>query len=320
MSHTTTIDHYAPFVYYIVDIEESEVVTIQAKTMLIVNPKSGKGISKSALGTIISQLCANGHIVTTYYTGKFMPDELAYKHAGEYDLIVCVGGDGSISSVVSGIVRSGVPVPIGYIPTGTANDIATTLTLSKIPGEAVQTIINGKPRALDIGMFDGKYFTYIAAFGAFTGVSYTTPQNAKRSLGHLAYVLSGFAEVPTIKPMKTTVEYDGNIISGDFVFGAVVNSTSVAGFIKLDPKRVDLSDGIFEIVLVKQPVDPAAFLELLAKLATKSYDGDNIQLLHAAHVKFTFQEEVAWTVDGEDGGTHKEVEITNAHKAVNIIM
>jgi len=298
--------------------EESEMIAI--KTMLIVNPKSGRGVSKFAIGTIVSQLCANGHVVTVYYTGEIMPDELAYKYAKEYELMVCVGGDGSISSAVSGLIRSGVSIPIGYIPTGTANDIATTLTLSKIPNEAVQTIINGKPRALDIGLFAEKYFTYIAAFGAFTGVSYSTPQNVKRSLGHFAYVLSGFAEVPTIKPKRATIEYDGNIISGDFVFGAVVNSTSVAGFIKLDPKRVDLADGIFEIVLVKQPVDPAAFLDLLAKLATMSYDGDNIKLLHASRVKFTFDEDVAWTVDGEDGGMHREIEITNAHKAVSIIV
>ena len=293
---------------------------INIKTMLIVNPKSGRGISRFAIGTIVSQLCANGYVVTIYYTGELMPDELAYKYAKDYELVVCVGGDGSISSAISGLIKSGESIPIGYIPTGTANDIATTLTLSKLPNEAVQTVMNGKPRDLDIGLFAEKYFTYIAAFGAFTGVSYSTPQNAKRSLGHFAYVLSGFAEVPTIKPRKTTIEYDGNVINGDFVFGAVVNSTSVAGFIKLDPKRVNLSDGIFEIVLVKQPVDPAAFLDLLAKLATKSYDGDNIQLLHASRVKFIFDEDVAWTVDGEDGGMHREVEISNAHKAVKIIV
>ena len=290
--------------------------------MLIVNPLSGRGITRFALGTIVSQLCLSGHIVTIYYTGELMPDQLAYKYASEYELVVCVGGDGSISSVVSGLLRSGVSVPIGYIPTGTANDIATTLSLSKVPSEAVQTVVRGTPRALDIGLFADRYFTYIAAFGAFTSVSYSTPQNAKRSLGHFAYVLSGFAEVPTIKARKTVVNYDGNIVSGDFIFGAVVNSTSVAGFLKLDPKRVDLSDGMFEIVLVKQPVDPAAFLDLMASLATQSYEGDNIMLLHASRVKFTFEEEedVAWTVDGEDGGRHREVEITNSYRAVSIIV
>lgn len=249
-----------------------------------------------------------------------MPDQLAFEYARLYDLVVSVGGDGTLSAVVSGILRSGASVPIGYIPTGTANDIATTLALSKVPSEAVLTVINGKPREVDIGLFADRYFTYIAAFGAFTSVSYSTPQNAKRSLGHFAYVLSGFAEVPAIKARKTVVEYDGKIIAGDFIFGAVVNSTSVAGFLKLDPKCVDLADGMFEVVLVKQPVDPAAFLELMASLAKQSYDGDNIMLLHASRVKFSFDEDVAWTVDGEDGGLHSEVEITNSHRAVRIIV
>ena len=288
--------------------------------MLIINPQSGRGLSKLAIGSIVSQLCSSGYVVTVYFTGRFMADELAFKYASGYELVVCVGGDGTISAVVSGILRSGVPVPIGYIPAGTANDIATTLGLSKVPAEAVRTIIEGKPRELDIGLFLERYFTYIAAFGAFTGIAYSTPQTAKHSLGHFAYVLSGFAEVPAIKPRKTIVEYDGNSISGDFVFGAVINSTSVAGFLKLDPNHVDLSDGMFEIVLVKHPVDPAAFLSLLTSLATQSYDGDNIKLLHASCIKFTFEEEVAWTVDGEDGGLHKEVGITNSYRAARIIV
>jgi YegS/Rv2252/BmrU family lipid kinase len=290
------------------------------KSMLIVNPKSGRGMSKFTLGTIVSKLCTSGHMVTVYFTGAMMPDELVLNYADQYELIICCGGDGSISSVVAGLLRSGLSIPIGYIPTGTANDIATTLSLSKIPAEAVQTVINGKQIELDIGLFEDKYFTYIAAFGAFTSVSYSTPQNAKRSLGHFAYVLSGIAEMPTIKPQSLILEYDGQVLSGDFIFGAVVNSTSVAGFLKLDPSSVDLSDGMFEIVLVRQPVDPAAFLDLLTSLATQTYNGDNILLLHASRVKFTFEEEVAWTVDGEEGGAFKELEINNAHRAVSIIV
>ncbi|MCL2201996.1 MAG: YegS/Rv2252/BmrU family lipid kinase [Oscillospiraceae bacterium] len=277
-------------------------------------------MSKFSLGTVVYQLCSSGHTVTVYFSGELMPDELAYKYASEYELVVCVGGDGTLSAVMSGLVKSGTSVPLGYIPAGTANDIATTLSLSKVPSEAVQTVINGSLRELDIGMFAERYFTYIAAFGAFTGVAHSTPQNIKRSLGHLAYVISGIAEVPAIKPRKLTLEYDGGVISGEFIFGAVVNSTSVAGFLKLDPQKVDLADGMFEIVLVRQPVDPAAFLDLLSSIATKSYDGGNIQMVHASRAKFTFEEEVAWTVDGEDGGLHKEVEITNAHRAVSILV
>ena len=288
--------------------------------MLVVNPLSGRGLSKFALGTIVSQLCGNGYIVTVYFSGERSPGQLVSEYAKYHELIVCVGGDGTLSGVISGLLETGVSVPVGYIPTGTANDVATTLTLSKAPLEAAQTILNGKPRPLDIGMFSERYFTYIAAFGVFTGVAYSTTQSAKRALGHFAYILGGLADVAAIKPRRTVVEFDGKAIEGDFIFGGVMNSTSVAGFMRLDPKQVDLADGLFEIILVKQPIDPADFLDIFASLATHSYDGDNVQLYHASNVKFTFDEDVAWTVDGEDGGLHREVVITNCHRAINIIV
>ena len=288
--------------------------------MLVINPYSGRGITRNAIGTVVSQLCGSNYSVTVYITGEYSAEQLVLDYASRHELVVCVGGDGTLSSVISGLVRSGVSVPLGYIPTGTANDIAATLSLSKDPKTAANTIINGQIRPLDVGLFDDRYFTYIAAFGAFTSVSYSTPQNAKRALGHFAYVLGGLAEVPTIKARRTVVEHDGGVTEGDFIFGGVVNSTSVAGFVKLDPKRVDLADGVFEIILVKQPIIPADFFDILAGMTMKTYDGDNVQLLHSSKAKFTFQSDVAWTIDGEDGGQHREVEISNCYRAINIIV
>ncbi|MCL2425896.1 MAG: YegS/Rv2252/BmrU family lipid kinase [Oscillospiraceae bacterium] len=290
------------------------------KMMLIINPYSGRGLTKTALGTIISNLCAADYSVTVYYSHEKTPEELAFEHAQMHDLVVCVGGDGTLSAVISGLLQSQASVPVGYIPAGTANDVASSLALSRYPSISTKKILKGTPKPLDIGKFHDKHFTYIAAFGAFTSVSYSTPQATKRSLGHFAYVLSGIADVANIKPRYTIVEYDGKTIEGDFVFGAVTNSTSVAGLIKLDPKLVDLADGEFEVILVKQPLVPADFMDILASLAAKTYDGDNVKILHASKVRFIFDEEVAWTIDGEDGGKHKKVEITNCHKAIEIIM
>jgi len=288
--------------------------------MLVINPHSGRGLSKTALGTIISRLCDADYHVTVYFSHDKTPEDLANQYAKRHDLLVCVGGDGTLSGVISGLMKANISIPVGYIPTGTANDVATTLALSRDPSKAAKTILQGKPRALDVGKFHDKHFTYIAAFGAFTGVSYLTPQSAKRALGHFAYVLSGIADVPTIKPRYTIIEYDGKTLEGEFIFGAVTNSTSVAGFIKLDPYRIDLADGMFEIILVKQPVVLADFMDIMSSLTVRTYDGDNFQMLHASKVRFIFEDEVAWAVDGEDGGKHKKVEITNCHKAVEIVV
>ena len=293
---------------------------MQRKMMRIFNPFSGRGISKSALGTIVSELCASDYVVSVYFAGQYTVEQLAYNFSKEHDLVVCVGGDGTLSNAVSGLMRSWSNVPIGYIPTGTANDVANTLALSKVLSTAAQNIINGRERYLDIGDFGGRFFTYIAAFGAFTGVSYQTKQSAKRALGQFAYVLGGLGVMTAIKPRRTIVEYDDGTVEGDYVFGAVVNSTSVAGLVKLDPERVDLSDGMFEIVLVRQPLNLVDFTAIVTSLSTRSYDGDNVIMLHSSRAKFTLDSEVSWVIDGEYGGDHQEIEIKNRREAIRIIV
>jgi len=289
------------------------------RMMLIINPHSGRGLSKTALGTIVSKLCDADHSVTVYFSHEKTPEELAYEHAAQHDLAVCVGGDGTLSGVIAGLLKAEASIPVGYIPAGTANDVAHTLALSRDPSAAARKIIEGTPKAIDIGKFFQRHFTYIAAFGAFTGISYSTPQSAKRALGHFAYILGGLADMAAIKPQTTIIEYDGKTIKGDFIFGGVTNSTSIAGLIKLDSGRVDLGDGEFEIILVKQPVVLADFLDILSSVAVQTYDGDNVQMLHASKINFTFEEEIPWTVDGEDGGKHKTVEISNCHKAIEMV-
>jgi len=288
--------------------------------MLIVNPFSGKGISKSTLGTIVSVLCAGERSVTVYTAGQYTPEELTYDNAKYHECVVCVGGDGTLSAVISGLLRSGVSIPVGYIPTGTANDVAATLALSRNPVTAARAIINGVARPHDAGIFAGRYFTYIAAFGAFTGASYKTSRRAKRSLGRLAYILGSIAAFSSIKSRHVIVEYADGIIEGNFIFGCVANSTSVAGLVKIDPERVDLADGMFEIFLVKRPSGFRDFLTTISHVLKKNYNGDNVLLVRAAKAKFSFDEPVSWTLDGENGGLHEEVEIENLREAISIIL
>jgi len=297
--------------------------------MLIVNPYSGRGLSKNALGAVVSQLGRAGYMVAVYMAGDYTTEELAYQFSKHHEFCVSMGGDGTLSSVVSGLLRSGAVSPaIGHIPSGTANDVAATFNLSKDPGTAAQAIIDGVPTPLDIGIFTGgnapddvqRFFTYIAAFGAFTEISYSTPPGAKRTLGHFAYVLSGLSGMSSIAARHMVIELDGNVIEGDYIFGGVINSTSVAGLVKLDPEYVDLSDGLFEVILVKQPLSLVDFVDILTSITNRSYSGDNVQLFHAKNVKFTFDTDVAWTIDGENGGAYSAVEIKNHHEAIRIIV
>ncbi len=291
------------------------------KIMLLVNPNSGKGVTGSKLGDIVYRFALADYAVTTYFTKAGRIPELARAHGGEYPLLVCVGGDGTLSGTIAGLMELPVkkrPV-VGYIPNGTANDMATTLALAGDVGEAVDTIFYGETLPLDVGSFAEGYFTYIAAFGAFTSVSYTTSQQAKRALGHFAYVISGIGELTAIKPNHTIVEYDDGVIEDNFIFGAVTNSTSVAGVMRLDATDVDLSDGKFEVILIRNPISIQDLFTILTSITSHTYDSENVRLLHTSRVRFTFDEPVAWTRDGENGGEHRQIEIINNPRAVVII-
>lgn len=288
--------------------------------MLIVNPYSGRGLSNSALGVIVSLLTAGGYVVSVYSTELDSAESLVRDFAAGYDLVVSVGGDGTLSGVASGLMQVKNPPVFGFIPAGTSNDMASTLALSRDPKTAVTAILSGRPVSLDIGCFNDRFFTYIAAFGAFTGVSYKTPQSAKRALGHLAYVLSGLASVSEIKPQHTVIEYDGGVLDDSFIFGGVTNSTMIAGFVRLDRKDVDLGDGLFEVILVKNPVNALELGDIIRSLLDQTYHSDNVLLLHTKKIVFHFDEDVAWTKDGEAGGSHRTLEITNCRQALKIII
>ena len=290
--------------------------------MLLVNPNAGRGGYRSHLADVLDIFCADGWLPSVYYTRRpGHAAELVREHAGRYDLTVCLGGDGTLSEVLGGMMRAGNPCPIGYIPLGTANDMARTLGLSGKPAEAARQIMRGARFPVDAGLFAGQhYFSYISAFGAFTEVSYATAQELKQSLGQIAYMLEGIRSLPRITPHHAIVEYDDGVVVGDFIFGAVTNSTSVAGLVKLPSRDVNLSDGKFEVILVKNPQDVLDLTDIINDVLSGNFTGRNVLFLRSREVRFFFNEPVAWTRDGEDGGVWQDVLISNCHPGVELIV
>ena len=292
------------------------------KLMLVINPAAGRGGFRNFFGDAMLQF-AGGNIQPTLFFTK-APGEatiLTKKYASEYDLVACVGGDGTLSEVVSGLMQVSNPPLLGYIPMGTSNDVATTLGIPKNDTVgAAKRIVEGKPHPYDIGGF-GKdtYFAYIAAFGAFTEVSYVTPQDQKKALGHLAYILQGASLLGKIEKIHTRVEYDDGVFEGDLLYGSMSNSTSVAGIVRLREEMVSIGDGKSELVLVKDPVTPDAYGELAGAILSRTFDNQNLLILQTTKAKFSFSRPVSWTRDGEAGGEHASIELCNYHAAIQFI-
>ncbi len=291
---------------------------------LIINPVAGRGMYKNGLGEALHVLHSAGYVPTVRFTTRAGEAvELAQQSAG-YDLVCCMGGDGTLSDVIEGLMRLKTEErpPIGYFPLGTANDVATTLKLPKGDSAAcARRIAGGEEHYWDVGGLGGdRYFTYVAAFGAFTDVSYETPQQTKQALGHLAYLLEGMNRLTRLPHCNCRVELDtGEVEEGDYIFGGVTNSLSVAGLIKLDPELVGLDDGKFEVSLVRNPGNLSELNALMGQAVSKNTDGPALRILHASSVHFTFEKPMTFTRDGEPGGTVTELTITNHHRAVRII-
>lgn len=292
------------------------------RCMLIINPVAGSGGYRMNFGEAMRAFSDSDYTTSLLFTRKKGDaGYFAETYGKQFDLVACVGGDGTLSEVLAGLMRLDSPPPVGYIPMGTANDVATTLHLPKNDMvEAVKVIVEGEQHPFDVGGFgENEYFAYVAAFGAFTNVSYTTPQDQKKALGHLAYVLQGMAELPFIEPVHTRVEFDDGVIEADLIYGSMTNSTSIAGIVKLREEMVSLGDGISELALVKDPGDAEGLGEIISSVLSRRFDGDKLIILHTKKARFLFDKPVAWTRDGEDGGFHTDITLVNYHRPVQLI-
>ena len=278
------------------------------KLYFILNLQSGKATISSKLAVVIDMFTKAGYEVTARPTQERMDACAAAKYAcGQgFDLIVCSGGDGTLNEVIQGVMRSEKKLPIGYIPAGSTNDFARGVGIPRNIIDAVQWIIDGKKYPCDIGSFNDKFFTYIAAFGAFTEVTYETSQQVKNVLGHVAYVLNGISRLKNIKSYHMKITYDDEIIEDNYIFGMVTNSSSV---------------GLYEVTLIKTPGNPLDLQRIIHSLLNIDIDIDTayIKSFRTSKIRFECDDELQWTIDGEFGGAYKTVDVCNNKQAIELM-
>ena len=290
------------------------------KMLFVVNPNAGMKKAAKHLTDIIGIFNRAGYDVSVYITEKKGDAQVkVMEMADAVDVVVCCGGDGTFNEAMTGVMQASADVPLGYIPAGSTNDFANSLKLPTDMLEAARNIVEGQPIPYDVGKFHDRYFSYVASFGAFTRTSYATSQNLKNALGHTAYILSGIQELSQIREIAVKLEMDEGVLEGNYLFGAICNSTSVAGILTLDPKQVDLRDGKFEVLLVRSPKDLAEVTECIQAFQNKTYNCKMVSFLNAKSVTVTMEQPVDWTLDGEYQQGLEQVQITNQHLAIRLL-
>ena len=294
------------------------------KLLLIYNPVSGKALIKTHLADIIDIYSTNNYIVTVHPTQCAKDGyEFIKKYASFFDVISVCGGDGMLNEAVNGLmcIEKEKRPHLAYLPSGSTNDFAGTIGLPQNVLHAAKMATEGKPFLCDAGQLNDSYFAYVAAFGAFTAVSYDTSQEFKNVFGHMAYILEGLRSLPSIKPIHMKISFDDNVIEDDFILGMVTNSLQVGGIKFNLGTAISLNDGMFEIILIKKPQNAASFQTMISAFMTQSIDkAKDIISFKASKIKFVADTPIPWTVDGEFGGETECAEITNHTRAFSVII
>ena len=289
--------------------------------LFILNPNAGKGEIRSKAVRILQLFSSAGYDVlvsTTSRAGEI--PEIIQRRANGVDLVVCCGGDGTLNETVTGLMKLDPRPPLGYLPAGTVNDFASSLGISKDLEGAAQAVLSGSPVDVDIGRFGEQYFTYVAAFGAFTEVSYQTPQQSKNVFGRTAYVLEGLKRLTSLKSYQASIEYDSGTCQGDYLFGMISNSSSVGGLKLLDDAQISMNDGMFEVILIQKPDSLTEMQQVINAVLLHDYSSPLITGFRTSNLTVSCENETPWTLDGEFGGAPEKVEIENLHLALRVIL
>ena len=294
------------------------------KALVLINKTSGVGKAGNDTLEISTTLAKRGYepIIYPIIPGTDLTSEVLVEEYGEEaDLILCSGGDGTLNHAMNAMMNLEKKPLLAYIPSGSTNDFAKGLGIPSVRAKALEVAVSGKPIQYDVGRMNDSYFNYVAAFGAFSKVSYATDQDLKNVLGYAAYVISAIAELPQNigYSCHMKIEADGVVEEGDYLFGAVSNSASVAGMTLFADDDIKQDDGQMELLLIRAPKNFGEFNAILAALAVREPDNPYITYKQVSKVSLKSEEEVEWTLDGEFGGAFKETSIEVINKAITIM-
>ncbi len=294
--------------------------------IVLLNGKAGNNYGRRNACRIIEKLNNEGYETLVLPVGPGVSTnttETLKEYKDWIDLVVTIGGDGSLHHTINALLKNNMEKPITYLPCGTTNDFAASLGIT-LGGPDAAKIVGDDSITIDAGLFNQEYFSYVAAFGALTEISYSTNQDVKNVLGYTAYALNSLASIPSglssrIRASVVSNEFTGE---GEYMYGSVSNCHSVAGIESPLLDTVELDDGYFEVVLIKAPDNIAGLVEIASTLVSGDIESKNnthVIMFRTKKVNFRFQDKTEWTLDGEYGGSVKEAAVSVKRKKLTLL-
>lgn len=274
------------------------------RARIIYNPTSGRELFRKHLPEVLEKMEQAGYETSCHATTAEGDATVAAADAvrRDFDLIVAVGGDGTLNEVVSGVSVFESRPKIGLIPMGTTNDFARAVHIPRDINKAVDIIIEGNSIPVDVGLMnDDRHFINIAGGGRLTELTYEVPSKLKTMLGQMAYYLKGIEMIPSIRSSKVRIEYDGQVFDDHAMMFLIGLTNSVGGFEKLAPDA-SINDGKFTLLILKE-LNMAEFI----RVASLALRGEHLLDPHviyakASEISVSSDERVLLNLDGEYGG------------------
>lgn len=293
------------------------------KIAIIYNQTAGRstqvdGVLKF-LDYLLQEACPDVHIYPTC-----TPDAaewLAIKACElEVDIIVAVGGDGTLNQVINGMMKSSFHPLLAIYPTGSVNDFASALDIPKQPEIFADMLIKGKKRKVDLGEVNGSYFVNVAAAGAFTYLAHEVSKDAKKQWGRFAYYVKGFLKIPSEleKSYRMNFVIDGVKESYDTNFFLLSNSFSIGGYNYANP-YADIQDGLMDLIIVEK-LNAIEIVDVLTKLIAEDHvNHPKVHYKQLKSVDISLDEPLILDLDGEESYPFP-VTINVVHRAIEIIV
>ena len=289
--------------------------------LIIVNPNAGKGRVQKKIHKIASNFSKQNYLVDIIYTKKnYSATDIINDYKGKLDIVICCGGDGTLNDLINAIMYLENKPKISFIPIGTMNDFANTIGLYRFKFWLPNNMKYARKMNVDIGTFNGRYFNYVAAFGAFTMVPYVTKQSLKKIFGKLAYFIVALKYFKKIRGYSVEVNIDNKEIKDDFIYGSISNSKTIAGFRWFGKREIDLNDGKYELILIKKPKHKIGIVGIAINILFRRYNSKYFCYYQGSNIKIKSQVHLNWTLDGEYGGRAKEVLIKNNKQALTMVI